>query len=139
MDWDYTQVLKSLIEKAQALDPANLEVYAIAAGLPQRGERPPRVIRVGGNVMQKKVIAQSQVAPVYPTSARAGGVQGTAQFNVLIMPDGSIGKMVAVSGPPVLVEAAARAVRNWKYEPTLLNGRACYILTAIDVNFTLSR
>ncbi|HEY1496284.1 MAG TPA: energy transducer TonB [Candidatus Solibacter sp.] len=139
LDWDYTGVLGSLIEKVKALDPANLEPYAIATELPRRGEWPPSLLRIAGNVMQKKVIAQSQVAPVYPVSARRGGVQGTVRFNVLVRVDGSIGKMIAVSGPAALVQAAAQAVRNWRYEPTLLNGRPCYVLTAIDVNFTLSR
>jgi hypothetical protein len=67
---------------------------------------------------------------LYPVSARRGGVQGTVRFNVLVRLNGSIGKMITVSGP---------AVRDWRYEPTLLNGRPCYVLTAIGVNFTLSR
>jgi TonB family protein len=137
LDWDYTGLVKSLIAKAQGLDPTDLEFYGLNTELPKRGERPPGVIRVGGNLMQSKLIAQSQTPPIYPPAARNNGVEGTARLSVLIGLDGAIVKMAAVSGPPELITAAAQAVRNWRYEPTLLNGRPCYILTAIDVRFTL--
>ena len=40
--------------------------------------------------------------------------------------------------PPLLVEEAMRAVKQWRYKPTLLNGEPVEVLTTIDVNFSLS-
>jgi len=37
------------------------------------------------------------------------------------------------------VNAALDAVRQWRYQPTLLNGTAVEVITEIDVNFTLAR
>ena len=139
MNWDYTSTLKQWIAKTHALEPALLEPYALTADLPRRGERPPAVLRVGGSVMQKSLIRQFQVPPVYPPVAKNAGIQGTARFDVLVGTDGKIVRMVVVSGPEELVRAAAAAVRNWRYEPVMLNGRPCFVLTKIDVNFTLSR
>jgi len=35
------------------------------------------------------------------------------------------------------VPSALEAVRQWKYQPTLLNGEPVEVVTQIDVNFTL--
>jgi len=39
---------------------------------------------------------------------------------------------------PELVDAAVEAVKNWRYEPTLLNGQPIEVVTTITVNFRLS-
>ena len=44
-----------------------------------------------------------------------------------------------VSGHPLLVPAALEAVKQWVYQPTLLNGEPVEVVTQIDVNFTLSQ
>jgi protein TonB len=51
---------------------------------------------------------------------------------------GAIGSLRLVSGP-LMYYAARDAVRQWQYRPTLLNGQPVEVVTAIDVNFTLSR
>jgi outer membrane biosynthesis protein TonB len=38
----------------------------------------------------------------------------------------------------LLVRSALEAVKQWAYEPTLLNGEPAGVETDIDVNFTLS-
>jgi protein TonB len=43
------------------------------------------------------------------------------------------------SGHPLLVPAAMEAVKQWVYQPTLLNGEPVEVVTQIDVNFTLSQ
>jgi protein TonB len=42
-----------------------------------------------------------------------------------------------VSGHPLLVPSALEAVKQWVYQPTLLNGEPVEVVTQIDVNFTL--
>lgn len=139
LDWDYTPTLKALIKRAQELDPANLEFYGLATELPKRGERPTRVLRIGGSVMQKRLIPGSQKQPIYPASARERGIQGTVRLNVLVGLDGKIVKMTEAGGPPELIQAAAQAVKNWQYQPAMLNGAPCYVVTVVEVQFTLYR
>ena len=45
----------------------------------------------------------------------------------------------SISGHPLLVPAALEAVKQWVYQPTLLNGEPVEVVTEIDVNFTLSQ
>ena len=42
-----------------------------------------------------------------------------------------------MSGSPLLIAAAEDAVKQWKYQPTYLNGKPVEVLTEIDVKFTL--
>jgi protein TonB len=80
-----------------------------------------------------------QVRPQYPPLAKAARVQGTVKFEAVIAKDGSIQNLKVVSGPPLLVNAALEAVKQWQYKPTLLNGEPVEVITTIDVNFTLSQ
>ena len=66
-------------------------------------------------------------------------VQGTVKFEAKISKEGTIEDLKVVSGPPLLIQAALDAVKQWLYKPTLLNGEPVEVLTTIDVNFTLSQ
>jgi periplasmic protein TonB len=95
----------------------------------------PKSIRVGGQVMAAKLIRQPR--PVYPPLAKQARVSGTVRFNAVIGKDGTIQNLTLVSGHPLLVPSAQEAVRQWVYQPTLLNGEPVEVVTVIDVNFTL--
>ena len=76
---------------------------------------------------------------MYPPLAKAARVQGTVKFEAKISKEGTIEDLKVVSGPPLLIQAALDAVKQWLYKPTLLNGEPVEVLTTIDVNFTLSQ
>jgi len=80
------------------------------------------------------------VNPVYPERARAQGIQGCVLLEAVISKDGTLGAMRVLNklADPDLVDAAIEAVRNWRYEPTLLNGQPIEVVTTITVNFRLS-
>lgn len=94
-------------------------------------------IQVGGNVQQTKLIQQPR--PAYPPQAKQAGIQGVVRMNAVIGTDGHMESLNVVSGDPALVPAALEAVRQWVYQPTLLNGAPVEVATVIDVNFTLAR
>jgi protein TonB len=94
-------------------------------------------IRVGGNVQAAMVVYAPK--PVYPPLAKQARIQGVARFNVIIGKDGTVQDIQAVSGEPLLVEAAIDVVRQWVYKPTWLNGNPVEVSTVVDVNFTLSQ
>ena len=97
----------------------------------------PQRIRVGGNVQAARLVRQPK--PVYPPLARQARIQGTVRFNAIIGRDGTIQNLQLVSGHPLLVPSAQDAVKQWVYQPTLLNGEPVEVITIIDVNFTLSQ
>ena len=99
---------------------------------------PPKAqqrIRVGGQVQAAKMVRQIQ--PIYPQIAKTAHVQGTVILHAVIAKDGSVQELNYVSGPPLLMKSAMDAVREWKYQPTLLNGEPVEVDTTISVIFTL--
>jgi protein TonB len=42
-----------------------------------------------------------------------------------------------ISGHPLLIQAALDAVRQWRYQPTLLNNEPVEVDTTITVTFTM--
>jgi len=79
----------------------------------------------------------SRVEPVYPVMAQQMHVSGTVELEALIGTDGRIRELKVKSGPPLLVRAAVDAVRQWLYEPTLLNGDPVEVIQPITVRFSL--
>ena len=97
---------------------------------------PVKQIRVGGNLQSANLI--KKVAPNYPPLAKAARVQGSVRFTATIGKDGTIQNLQLVNGPPMLVQAASDAVKQWVYRPTLLNGEPVEVVTQIELNFSLS-
>jgi protein TonB len=100
---------------------------------PQSGG--PSRIKVGGIVQQAKLL--QMVRPIYPPLAREARIQGTVVLAAVIGTDGTVRELHYISGPPLLVQAAMEAVRQWLYKPTRLNGRPVTVETTIKVIFTL--
>jgi TonB family protein len=65
----------------------------------------------------------SRVDPIYPAEAEQQRVEGTVKLHPIIGTDGSVRDIEGVSGPPALVPAVLSAVRQWRYQPTLLAGQ----------------
>jgi TonB family protein len=127
------------IKKAKAAVAAGPSRQMVAAPPPPPGTGPQAAteqIRVGGNAQAEKLI--DKINPTYPPLARQARIQGVVRFNAVIGRDGTITNLTLVSGHPLLVPNAAEAVRQWRYQPTLLNGQPVDVLTQIDVNFSLA-
>jgi TonB family protein len=95
----------------------------------------PTRIRVGAAVVEQKLIRK--VDPVYPPLALQARISGVVKFSVIISKEGSIANVMVLSGHPLLVPAALDAVKQWVYQPTLLNGAPVELATEVDVNFDL--
>ena len=120
----------SSIPQAAPPPPPPVKVEAPKPVVPQR-------IRVGGNVQSAKIIRQPK--PIYPPLAKQARIQGVVKFTAIIARDGTIQSLQLISGHPLLAPAAMEAVKQWVYQPTLLNGEPVEVVTQIDVNFTLSQ
>jgi TonB family protein len=95
----------------------------------------PSRLRVLDNDQAKRIL--KQIAPVYPGLAEDAGIEGEVKFSAIIGKDGRVKELALVSGNPILVPAAERAVRQWIYEPTLMDGEAREVETQISVDFSL--
>ena len=94
-------------------------------------------IRQGGNVQAARLM--NKVQPAYPPLARQTRISGTVRLHAIIGKDGSVQQLEVMSGHPLLVQSALDAVRQWRYQPTTLNGDAVEVDTTIDVIFSLNQ
>ena len=92
-------------------------------------------IKLGGQVVAAKLVAQPH--PVYPPLARQARIQGNVVLHAIIDKDGRVGELQVISGHPLLVQSALEAVKNWRYQPTQLNGDPVEVDTTITVSFVL--
>jgi TonB family protein len=78
-----------------------------------------------------------RVEPSYPESAKAQHLQGNVVLDAQVLGDGSVGNISIVRGHPLLVEAATQAVKQWKFEPSTVDGKPVNREERITVRFTL--
>jgi protein TonB len=95
-----------------------------------------RKLRVSAGVQASKLISQPK--PMYPPIAKQARVQGTVVLAATISKSGTIDNLRVVSGHPMLTQSALQAVRQWRYQPTYLNGEPVEVETTINVNFSLT-
>jgi TonB family protein len=110
------------------------KVEEIALGVPGCIPAPWRV-RVSQTFMETLLL--SRVEPVYPPGAQTNHMEGIVVVRVTVDKGGNVYKVENVSGPPVLVPAAAEAVKQWRYQPYLLNGEAIEVESTVEISFTL--
>jgi TonB family protein len=96
---------------------------------------PAAPVPVGGDVRPAKLI--TSVAPVYPTLAKSQHVSGSVLIDALIDATGHVIAMKVVSGPTLLHQSAMDALRQWKYQPALLDGRAVPMHLTVTIQFRM--
>ena len=107
---------------------------------PLGGAPPPPVekrapIRVGGRVKAPNQLFAPP--PQYPALARQAKVQGDVRLDAVIDEQGRVVELKVVSGHPLLLDSAIKAVSQWRYQPTLLNDQAVSIQLIVTVQFRL--
>jgi TonB family protein len=77
--------------------------------------------------------------PAYPAAAAAARVHGQVTVHAVVDPDGKVIYARAVSGPPLLRDAAEEAVQRWRYSPLLDNGKPIAVTTVAILDFRVAR
>jgi TonB family protein len=120
--------------------PSRAEPGVVASGAIQNaatheddGSAPP----VPTPAPSAKSYLLERVEPQYPEAAREQHIQGPVVLNVLVGPTGLVRETSVISGDPLLAKAATDAVRQWRFSPHQLNGKAVEFETRITVNFAL--
>ena len=78
-----------------------------------------------------------RVEPEYPTEARTQHIQGSVVLEVQVLGDGTVGNIETVTGNPLLADAAVHAVKQWKYQPYVVDGQPVQSQTRITIKFRL--
>jgi TonB family protein len=142
------EVLVEAGRRAETL--VTLPLGQINEAVTVRGSRPapavaaaPRTavpihISVGGNVQAAKLV--NKVDPVYPADLKQQGITGTVIVRAVVSTTGeTLSPEVINTVHPGLAQAALDAVRQWRYQPTLLNGQPVEVVTTITVAFELDQ
>jgi TonB family protein len=78
-----------------------------------------------------------KVTPKYPSDARIKGIEGKVRVSVLVNKQGVPEKLTVISGPPELISASLDALRQWRYKPLKLNGKAVPVEASVDINYVI--
>jgi protein TonB len=110
----------------------------IVGGLPQTKEAPPApVVRVGGNIVAPRKIRD--VPPEYPTLALQARLSGLVILEAHVDTRGQVKSVKLLRGAPLFDDAAIAAVKQWRYQPLLLNGQPTEFLLTVTVMFNLAQ
>ena len=96
-------------------------------------KRPGMPKQIAGGVLNGK--ATYLPKPNYPASAKAVGASGAVSVQVLIDEQGYVASASAISGHPLLREAAVEAASSARFSPTMLNGVPVRVSGMITYNF----
>ena len=110
-------------------------VPATARAAQQDRPEPPKIIRKSGGVLQ--TAATRRVEPAYPPLAKTARVSGSVVVEVTVDEEGNVISSRAISGHPLLKDAAVNAARGWKFTPTQLSGVPVKVIGTITFNFNL--
>jgi TonB family protein len=94
-------------------------------------------LRISGKALESRLI--QKVDPVYPAEARAAGISGNVTLEVTIGPDGHVDNVKPLDGHPLLAAAAQDAVKQWVYQPTLLQEKSATVVTTVTLTFDLNQ
>lgn len=92
-------------------------------------------VRLSGAARPKLV---KKVDPVYPEGALRDKIQGAVVLEAIMDESGRVTDVrVATSATPLLDKAAIDAVKQWQYQPFLVNGKAQKVLFTVTITFAL--
>jgi len=72
---------------------------------------------------------------LYPREAKKAGITGPVFVRLIVDESGKVKTAQAVCGHKALNKAAERAVRHWRFAPTLVSGRPIKVSTVFGFNF----
>ena len=92
-------------------------------------------VRVKDRIRPPKRV--NSVEPVYPEAARKAQVEGVVILEATMDEEGNIESVKVLRSIPILDSAAVDAVKQWKYEPMVINGKRTKAIFTVTVRFML--
>jgi len=92
-------------------------------------------VKTTGSIIPPKLI--KEVIPIYPLEARKAMVSGVVVLNVRTDVYGRVSKVIVLESIPKLDKAAVDAVKQWVYEPFILDGAPRPVVFTVRITFKL--
>jgi periplasmic protein TonB len=103
---------------------------------PPAAERPKGPIRITSGMKEPTLLYEPPI--VYSPVARLARIEGTVVVEAIIDEQGNVTQVHLISGPPLLVPGALKAVGARRYAPTILDGQPVAIRLTVKVDYRLS-
>ena len=71
----------------------------------------------------------------YPTAAQDAGIQGQVLLKIIISEKGDVENAEVLSGDEALTKSALKAIKKWKFEPSIVDGKPTKVRATIPFNF----
>jgi periplasmic protein TonB len=107
----------------------------VGEALPPPPPHPPTPVRVGGDIQQPTLIYR--VEPDYPHVAVSGKVTGIVILEAEVNEAGAVTDVKLLRSIPLLDKSAIKAVKQWRYQPLILNGQPVPFILTVTVTFSL--
>ncbi|MDQ1613143.1 MAG: periplasmic protein TonB [Pyrinomonadaceae bacterium] len=127
-------VAGKVAESAGPVGPIGRVVSGPTAAPSDAGTPSPKIS--GGGVLNGK--ASSKPQPSYPPVAQAARAQGTVVVQITVDEEGYVISARAISGHPLLQQAAVQAARQARFAPTRLSGKPVKVTGVVTYNFVLA-
>jgi protein TonB len=112
-------------------------VGGVVGGLPTEAPPPPaRVVRIGGQIAEPKLLRKVQ--PRYPELAKASRVTAMVILEAEVDTRGYVRTVKVLRGHPLFDQPSIDAVKQWRYQPLLLNGEPTGFILTVTLNFSLT-
>ena len=154
---------RSIVHVATTTTAVVLALSWAAAAVPLQAAKPAGsapIVSIEDKTDVRDLKLVRQVRPAYPPAAKAEKVQGIFLIDVVIATDGSIrdtrlvasaptveglktaeaqkGSPAAITGDSRLADAALEAVKQWRYQPIVREGKAVEARATVTIRFALS-
>jgi TonB family protein len=108
-----------------------------AGGEGSKGQPQAAGVYKPGNGVSAPVLVR-EVKPQYTAEAKRAGIQGVVTLECVVETDGRVGE-VTVTKPldEGLDQEAAKAARQWRFEPGKKDGKAVRVRIELEMTFTL--
>jgi len=111
-------------------------IGGVVGGLPSGAPPPPaRVVRIGGQIAQPRKIRN--VEPVFPDLAVQSRISALVILEAEVDVRGVVKNVKVLRGHPLFDDSAMQAVKQWRYQPLLLNGEPTGFILTVTVAFNL--
>jgi protein TonB len=110
-------------------------VGGIVGGLPDAPPPPPKVVRIGGKILAPRIVRR--VDPAYPEVAAGARIKATVVVEAQVDTAGHVQTTKVVQGHPLFDESAVTALKQWRYQPLLLNGEPTAFIIIVTFSYNL--
>lgn len=112
-------------------------VGGIAGGFDTEMAPPPaEPVRVGGSVKAPRLLVR--VPPDYPAMAASAQMEGRVILEATVDEKGNVDDVRVLRSHAIFDEAAMEALKQWRYEPLVFNGRPTPFVLTVTLSFNLN-